>query len=70
MVGVAIAVVALVAVLVWPVKVVCPNGPCTTGIDESGYIHRYYEVKPLGASLLNLPFHYSSGRDSEKRNGR
>lgn len=62
-----VIVLVVVAVLAWPVKVVCPNGPCLTGVDEAGYVHRYYEIKPLGADLLSLPFRYSSGNESEQR---
>ncbi|ODR26774.1 hypothetical protein [Mycolicibacterium porcinum] len=66
-----IAVVLLIAVLVAPTKVTCPNGPCTTAPDAQGNVHRYYEMKPLGAALieevtgLRVPIHYSSGVDTE-----
>lgn len=66
-----IAVALLIAVLVAPAKVTCPNGPCTTAPDAQGNVHRYYEMKPLGAALieevtgLRVPIHYSSGVDTE-----
>lgn len=59
------------AVLVVPVKVLCPNGPCSTAPDAQGNVHRYYEMKPLGADLveqvtgLRIPIHYGSGVDAE-----
>ena len=62
-----IAGAVLIGVLAWPVKTVCPNGPCTSAPDADGYVHRYYEIQPLGTALIasvtnrNLPLHYSSG---------
>ncbi len=61
----------LIAVLAVPTKVVCPNGPCSTAPDARGDVHRYYEMKPLGAILfeevteLRIPIRYSSGMDTE-----
>ena len=52
-------------------KVICPNGPCATAPDTRGTVHRYYQMKPLGATLfekvteLRLPIHYTSGTDTE-----
>ena len=65
------AVALLIAVLAVPTKVICPNGPCTTAPDAQGNVHRYYEMKPLGAALveevtgLRIPIRYTSGVDSE-----
>lgn len=61
----------LIAVLAVPTKVVCPNGPCSTAPDAQGNVHRYYQMKPLGATLfeqttyLRVPIHYTSGMDTE-----
>lgn len=66
-----IAVALLIAVLAVPAKVTCPNGPCTTAPDAQGNVHRYYEMKPLGAALVEevtgfrVPIHYASGVDTE-----
>jgi hypothetical protein len=68
-----IAVVLLIALFVWPVKVVCPRGPCTTAPDADGYVHRYYEVKPLGPAVIekitgnNFRLYYSSGDEKGER---
>lgn len=54
---------------VFPVTSPChsPTQGCTPPPDESGYIRRITEVKPLGVLLLelvlprtNIPFYYSS----------
>ncbi|ORV01675.1 hypothetical protein AWC04_12775 [Mycolicibacterium fallax] len=66
-----VGVALLCALLFVPVKVTCPNGPCSTAPDARGNIHRYYELKPLGADLveqvtgLRVPIHYGSGMDAE-----
>ena len=42
---------------------------------DAAFIHYYYETKPLGVSLIELPtgarvsLHYSSGTESVKRSG-
>lgn len=65
-----IVVAVLIVVLAVPTKVVCPNGPCSTAPDAQGNVHRYYEMKPLGAKLVEevtgfpIPIHYTSGRDT------
>jgi hypothetical protein len=62
-----IAVVLTIALFALPVKIMCPHGPCTTAPDADGYVHRYYEVKPLGPALIetvtgtNFGLYYSSG---------
>ncbi|MEU9809261.1 hypothetical protein [Mycobacterium sp. NPDC050853] len=64
-----IAAALLVAVLAVPTKVICPNGPCSTAPDAQDRVHRYYEMKPLGATLIEevtglpIPLHYESGVD-------
>lgn len=69
---VGIAVVLVIGLLALPTKEKCPKGLCVTAPDAQGNIHYYYEVKPLGAALIenitgtNLPFHYTSGDDFEK----
>ncbi len=69
---IASAAVLGIALLAWPVKEVCPNGPCTTAPDAQGSVHRYYEVKPLAAAVIDtvagksLPLRYTSG---EQRSG-
>ncbi|MUM15851.1 hypothetical protein FZI91_22560 [Mycobacterium sp. CBMA271] len=66
-----IAVALLISVLAVPTKVICPNGPCSTAPDAQSNVYRYYEMKPLGATLveevtgLRIPIHYTSGRDTE-----
>ncbi len=66
---VATAAVVLIALLAWPVKEVCPNGPCSTAPDAQGYVHRYYEVKPLAAVVIDTvsgkgcPLRYASGEE-------
>ncbi|ORB59436.1 hypothetical protein BST43_07085 [Mycobacteroides saopaulense] len=61
----------LIAVLAAPIRVVCPNGPCSTAPDTQGNVHRYYELKPLGAMLIEevtgvpVTIHYASGQDVE-----
>ena len=66
-----VAVLVLIAVLAAPTKVVCPNGPCSTAPDTQGNVHRYYQIKPLGVTLLEevtglrIPIHYASGVDAE-----
>ncbi len=66
-----IVVALLIAALAVPTKVICPNGPCSTAPDAQGNVHRYYEMKPLGATLVEeatgfrIPIHYTSGRDTE-----
>jgi len=71
MVAGVVAVLLLIAVLAVPTKVVCPNGPCSTAPDAQGNVHRYYEVKPLGVTLLEevtglrVSIHYSSGTYTE-----
>lgn len=65
----AAVVVLIIGLLAWPIKDVCPKGPCTTGPDSNGYVSRYYEVKPIGAALIetitgkNLPLRYTSGSE-------
>src|ERR1700744_3177144 len=49
---VGIAAVLLIGLLSWPIKYVCPNGPCTSAPVADGYVHRYYEIQPLGAPLI------------------
>jgi hypothetical protein len=71
---VGIAVVLVIGALAWPVKESCggPNINCMTGPDENGYVHPYYEVKPLGVIIFEtvtdkkFPFRYTSGYESEK----
>lgn len=66
---IAAAAVAVIVLLAWPVKEVCPHGPCTTAPDAQGYVHRYYEVKPLAAMVFDAvtgnscPVRYSSGEE-------
>lgn len=66
-----VVVALLVAVLAVPTKVICPNGPCITAPDAQGNVHRYYEMKPLGVTLveevtgLRIAIRYTSGRDTE-----
>nr|WP_286151310.1 MULTISPECIES: hypothetical protein [unclassified Mycobacterium] len=66
-----ITVALLIAGLAVPTKVICPNGPCTTAPDAQGKVHRYYEMKPLGAMLIEevtgfpVTIHYESGQDVE-----
>lgn len=61
----------VVGVLSVPAKVICPNGPCSTAPDAHGNVHRYYQMKPLGAALfekvtgLRIPIHYTSGIDAQ-----
>jgi hypothetical protein len=68
-----IAVAMVIALLAWPVKEVCPNGPCTTAPDADGHVHRYYEVEPLGAIVLetitgkSLPLRYSTGEEKAEK---
>jgi hypothetical protein len=68
-----IAVAVLMGLLSWPVKYVCPNGPCSTAPDAEGYIHRYYEVQPLGVVLVenilgkNFALVYSEGVEKGRR---
>jgi hypothetical protein len=67
-----IAVVLLIGLLSWPIKYVCPNGPCTTAPDADGYVHPYYEIQPFGATLIEsivgkkLAFHYSAGVEKDR----
>jgi len=66
-----VAVLVLITVLAAPTKVVCPNGPCSTAPDAQGNVHRYYQIKPLAATLfeevtgLRMPIHYTSGVDTD-----
>ncbi|MCV7098112.1 hypothetical protein [Mycobacterium kubicae] len=66
------AVIVVIALLAWPVKNVCPKGPCGTAPDAQGYVHRYYEVQPLGAVAIetitnqHLPLSYSSGQVDDR----
>jgi hypothetical protein len=71
----AVAVVAAalpIGLLSWPIKYVCPMGPCSTAPDADGYVHRNYEVQPLGAPLIEMvmgkDFHirYSSGVEKDR----
>jgi hypothetical protein len=68
-----IAVVMLIAVFAWPVKIACPHGPCTTAPDADGYVHRYYEVKPLVPGIIekitrnDFGLYYSSGDERGER---
>ncbi|OBG29593.1 hypothetical protein [Mycobacterium sp. 852002-51057_SCH5723018] len=70
LVGIAIVVV-IIGVLALPTKDRCgaARSACATAPDAQGYIHYYYEIKPLGAVLieyvtgLKLAFHYSSGNE-------
>jgi hypothetical protein len=69
---VGIAVVLLIGSLGWPIKYVCPHCPCSSAPDADGYIHRYYEVQPLGAPLIevilgkNLRLCYSAGVEKDR----
>jgi hypothetical protein len=72
---VGIAVVLLIGLLSWPIKYVCPRGPCSTAPDADGYIHRihrYYEIQPLGAPLIemimgkNFQLRYSAGVEKDR----
>jgi|GEM_PF-7095661 hypothetical protein len=47
-----IATVAFLAAIFAPITRVCPQGPCSTGPDSAGVIHRYYEVKPIAGAWL------------------
>jgi hypothetical protein len=66
-----IAAVLLIGLLAWPIRIVCPNGPCTTAPYPDGYVRRYYEIQPLGAPLVEIfmgkNFHvrYSSGIEKD-----
>jgi len=68
-----VAVVLLIALFAWPVKFACPRGPCTTAPDADGYVHRYYEVEPLGPAIIekiigtNFGIYYSSGVQKGER---
>lgn len=67
-VGVVVALV-IIGVLALPIKDECgaADYACATAPDARGYVHYYYEVKPLGAVLIEFathsrfPFHYTSG---------
>lgn len=50
--AIVIATVALLAAIFAPITRVCPQGPCSTGPDSAGFIHRYYEVKPIAGAWL------------------
>jgi len=71
---VGIGIVLVIGVLALPVKQTCghPSYTCATAPDAQGYVHYYYEEKPLGVSLIenltgaNISFHYTSGTDLEK----
>ncbi|SKL34063.1 Uncharacterised protein [Mycobacteroides abscessus subsp. bolletii] len=66
-----IVIALLIVVLAVPTKVICPNGPYATAPDAQGNVHRYYEMKPLGATLVEeatgfrISIHYTSGLDTE-----
>jgi hypothetical protein len=76
--GIVIAVVVVIGVLALPVKQRCghPNHTCATAPDEQGYIHYYYEMKPLGVSVLEsltgavISLHYSAGTELVKSHAR
>jgi hypothetical protein len=69
-----VAVLAVVGLLALPVKDRCGsvNYACATAPDAEGYVHYYYEVKPLVGILIEsvtdskFPFHHSSGEEKEK----
>ncbi len=69
---VGIAVGLLIGLLSWPIKYVCPNGPCTSAPDADGYVHRYYEIQPFGASVIESivddrwPLRYSAGVEKDR----
>jgi hypothetical protein len=71
---VGIAIVLLIGLLSWPIKIVCPMGPCSTAPDADGYVHRNYEIQPLGAPLIqmvmgkNFDVSYSSGVEKDRDN--
>jgi hypothetical protein len=58
--------------LSWPIKYVCPNGSCTSAPDSDGYVHRYYDIEPLGAALIepfvgkNFRLWYSAGVEKDR----
>jgi hypothetical protein len=49
-----------------------PEGPCSSAPDADGYIHRYYEIQPLGAALIepfvgkNFRLCYSAGVEKDR----
>jgi hypothetical protein len=69
-VGIVVALV-IIGVLAFPIKDRCgaADYACATAPDARGYVHYYYEVKPLGAVLIEFathskfPFHYTSGAE-------
>ena len=71
-VGIAVALVIVVACL--PVKQRCGAAgyTCATAPDAQGEVHYYYEVEPLGVQMIesathsNIPLFYRSGEDVEK----
>ena len=73
LIGVGVGVLIVAALLAIPVKQICPHGPCSSAPDAQGYVHRYYEVKPFGITVLEnltgsaFALHYSEGTDLEQR---
>jgi len=71
---VGIALVLVIGVLAVPIKVSCcrPGYGCATAPDAQGYVDHCYEVKPLGAGLIELvtaskfPLNYTSGHELKK----
>lgn len=66
--------VVLLAVLAAPIKQRCgaPGVSCASAVDNSGNVHFYYEVEPVGVYLAeiatgtNITLFYNSGEDLVK----
>ncbi len=64
--------ILLVLVLAIPIRMPCGhlNYTCATAPDQGGVYYTYYEIEPLGITLLetaigsNLQIYYSSGQDA------
>ncbi|OBJ52391.1 hypothetical protein [Mycobacterium sp. 1423905.2] len=70
-----LVVIAVIVFIAWPVKKTCPNGPCGGAPDAQGNVHRYYEVQPLGAVVIetvtdqHVPVSYHSGYEDQRASG-
>ena len=66
---VSIIIIIMFVLVLLPIKITCgaPGLLCASGVDSFGRIHYYYEIEPLGISLLehitqkNIPLYYHSG---------
>ena len=67
-----IVIFCVALLLAMPLHVTCGNlfYACATAPDESGNYYTYYEIQPLGITLLevivqtNLPIYYTSGQEA------